>query len=142
MAGYRMMVLLLFAFIIPTMFFISGLVSLYSHDTLVVSIFGKREECVNKPGSSRSVGGEVLESIEDQVMQGYSERDPAGQAVLKKNSQSHQNGDRASIQYSFWTFASVFIGFSTVLLTYLRPGLASGQLGNSKLLALQLCWSS
>ena len=152
MAGYGMMVLLfgggLFAFIIPTMFFISWQLTLISFIPmifLVVSTYflsRKQEEYVEQNREAvAQLNDEVLESIEGiRVMRAYSRRDQQVKQFQKKTASLSKTGDKiASIQYSFGPLALLFIGFSTVLLLLFGgQSLASGQLSLGKLLALQL----
>ena len=152
MAGYGMMVLLfgggLFAFIIPTMFFISWQLTLISFIPmifLVVSTYflsRKQEEYVEQNREAvAQLNDEVLESIEGiRVMRAYSKRDQQVKQFQKKTASLSKTGDKiASIQYSFGPLALLFIGFSTVLLLLFGgQSLASGQLSLGKLLALQL----
>lgn len=152
MAGYGMMVLLfgggLFAFIIPTMFFISWQLTLISFIPmifLVVSTYflsRKQEEYVEQNREAvAQLNDEVLESIEGiRVMRAYSRRDQQVKQFKKKTASLSKTGDKiASIQYSFGPLALLFIGFSTVLLLLFGgQSLASGQLSLGKLLALQL----
>ena len=152
MAGYGMMVLLfgggLFAFIIPTMFFISWQLTLISFIPmifLVVSTYflsRKQEEYVEQNREAvAQLNDEVLESIEGiRVMRAYSIRDQQVKQFQKKTASLSKTGDKiASIQYSFGPLALLFIGFSTVLLLLFGgQSLASGQLSLGKLLALQL----
>lgn len=152
MAGYGMMVLLfgggLFAFIIPTMFFISWQLTLISFIPmifLVVSTYflsRKQEEYVEQNREAvAQLNDEVLESIEGiRVMRAYSRRDQQVKQFQKKTASLSKTGDKiASIQYSFGPLALLFIGFSTVLLLLFGGrSLANGQLSLGKLLALQL----
>ena len=151
MAGYGMMVLLfgggLFAFIIPTMFFISWQLTLISFIPMifVVSTYflsRKQEEYVEQNREAvAQLNDEVLESIEGiRVMRAYSRRDQQVKQFQKKTASLSKTGDKiASIQYSFGPLALLFIGFSTVLLLLFGgQSLASGQLSLGKLLALQL----
>ena len=149
MAGYGMMVLGgLFAFIIPTMFFISWQLTLISFIPmifLVVSTYflsRKQEEYVEQNREAvAQLNDEVLESIEGiRVMRAYSRRDQQVKQFQKKTASLSKTGDKiASIQYSFGPLALLFIGFSTVLLLLFGgQSLASGQLSLGKLLALQL----
>ena len=152
MAGYGMMVLLfgggLFAFIIPTMFFISWQLTLISFIPmifLVVSTYflsRKQEEYIEQNREAvAQLNDEVLESIEGiRVMRAYSRRDQQVKQFQKKTASLSKTGDKiASIQYSFGPLALLFIGFSTVLLLLFGgQSLASGQLSLGKLLALQL----
>lgn len=147
-----MMVLLfgggLFAFIIPTMFFISWQLTLISFIPmifLVVSTYflsRKQEEYVEQNREAvAQLNDEVLESIEGiRVMRAYSRRDQQVKQFQKKTASLSKTGDKiASIQYSFGPLALLFIGFSTVLLlVFGGQSLASGQLSLGKLLALQL----
>ena len=147
-----MMVLLfgggLFAFIIPTMFFISWQLTLISFIPmifLVVSTYflsRKQEEYVEQNREAvAQLNDEVLESIEGiRVMRAYSRRDQQVKQFQKKTASLSKTGDKiASIQYSFGPLALLFIGFSTVLLLLFGgQSLASGQLSLGKLLALQL----
>ena len=152
MAGYGMMVLLfgggLFAFIIPTMFFISWQLTLISFITMIFLIVStyflsrKQEDYVEQNREAvAQLNDEVLESIEGiQVMRAYSKRDQQVKQFQKKTASLSRTGDKiASIQYSFGPLALLFIGFSTVLLlVFGGQSLASGQLSLGKLLALQL----
>ena len=152
MAGYGMMVLLfgggLFAFIIPTMFFISWQLTLISFIPMIFLIVStyflsrKQEDYVEQNREAvAQLNDEVLESIEGiQVMRAYSKRDQQVKQFQKKTASLSRTGDKiASIQYSFGPLALLFIGFSTVLLlVFGGQSLASGQLSLGKLLALQL----
>ena len=152
MAGYGMMVLLfgggLFAFIIPTMFFISWQLTLISFIPmifLVVSTYflsRKQEEYVEQNREAvAQLNDEVLESIEGiRVMRAYSRRDQQVKQFQTKTASLAKTGDKiASIQYSFGSLALLFIGVSTVLLlVFGGQSLASGHLSLGKLLALQL----
>ena len=152
MAGYGMMVLLfgggLFAFIIPTMFFISWQLTLISFIPMIFLIVStyflsrKQEDYVEQNREAvAQLNDEVLESIEGiQVMRAYSKRDQQVKQFQKKTASLSKTGDKiASIQYSFGPLALLFIGFSTVLLlVFGGQSLASGQLSLGKLLALQL----
>ena len=152
MAGYGMMVLLfgggLFAFIIPTMFFISWQLTLISFIPMIFLIVStyflsrKQEDYVEQNREAvAQLNDEVLESIEGvRVMRAYSKRDQQAKQFQKKTASLSKTGDKiASIQYSFGPLALLFIGFSTVLLlVFGGQSLASGQLSLGKLLALQL----
>lgn len=152
MAGYGMMVLLfgggLFAFIIPTMFFISWRLTLISFIPMIFLIVStyflsrKQEDYVEQNREAvAQLNDEVLESIEGiRVMRAYSKRDQQVKQFQKKTASLSKTGDKiASIQYSFGPLALLFIGFSTVLLlVFGGRSLASGQLSLGKLLALQL----
>lgn len=152
MAGYGMMVLLfgggLFAFIIPTMFFISWQLTLISFIPMIFLIVStyflsrKQEDYVEQNREAvAQLNDEVLESIEGiRVMRAYSKRDQQVKQFQKKTASLSKTGDKiASIQYSFGPLALLFIGFSTVLLlVFGGQSLASGQLSLGKLLALQL----
>ena len=152
MAGYGLMVLLfgggLFAFIIPTMFFISWRLTLISFIPMIFLIVStyflsrKQEDYVEQNREAvAQLNDEVLESIEGiRVMRAYSKRDQQVKQFQKKTASLSKTGDEiASIQYSFGPLALLFIGFSTVLLlVFGGQSLASGQLSLGKLLALQL----
>ena len=142
MAGYGMMVLLfgggLFAFIIPTIFFISWQLTLISFIPMIFLIVStyflsrKQEDYVEQNREAvAQLNDEVLESIEGiRVMRAYSKRDQQVKQFQKKTASLSKTGDKiASIQYSFGPLALLFIGFSTVLLlVFGGQSLASGQL--------------
>ena len=152
MAGYGMMVLLfgggLFAFIIPTMFFLSWQLTFISFIPIIFFIVSsyflsrKQEEYVEQNREAvAQLNDEVLESIEGiRVMRAYSKRDQQVKQFQKKTASLSKTGDKiASIQYSFGPLSLLFIGFSTILLLLIGgQSLASGQLSLGKLLALQL----
>lgn len=108
----------LFAFIIPTMFFISWQLTLISFIPmifLVVSTYfwvESRRSMLSKPRSGRSVERWSLESIEGSGSCGPIVDGSAGQTVSEENSQSPKQETNCSFSSSTLTLALLFfIGF-------------------------------